>query len=475
VTEADTFTLSFQAIGTNGDTIVRDINVQTISNDFSDLMLVSPEPGISGVGIRPTFIWTGSEQADGYHLELSESPAFSNAISIAGLSGLETSLDTALEENTLYYWRIQPFNQCGTGDYTTTAAFHSLNLACETFTPDDLPRNISQSVIVPIHSTIEVSQTGIVEDVNVRSINGFHEAFGDLVFKLAGPLGDTVTLLSRQCGFSSRQFTLGFDSESTLSFGCQSSFQGQIYMPQDSLNQFKGSPIEGDWSLIVIDSMIGSGGAVNQWELELCGSLSPVAPEFSILDTIDAFYDQITTIDNQYLQVVDDASTAEQLIYTLVSPTTAGDLLLDGNPLTVGEQFSQTMVDAGRLEYRHAGLDSLPDAFVCTVIDGSGGWIAPTAIPIRVSQKTVSAQDLIRRWDLKVFPNPATDHLTITWTGLPSDEIEHFRLRDVQGRIILASRINRQTTFETGHLARGTYFAQIIGKDGIAIVKVVLH
>ena len=58
---------------------------------------------------------------------------------------------------------------------------------------EDLPIALSQSAIVVRRSNIIIENPGLVQDVNVKSIEGFHESFGDLIFTVRAPSGKQVT------------------------------------------------------------------------------------------------------------------------------------------------------------------------------------------------------------------------------------------------------------------------------------------
>ena len=469
----DTYPILFQAVS-EGDTLLRTITVSTISNDFSELATIAPAQGASGLSTRPTFMWDESPNALSYDVQLSASPAFDDASTLTreGLVNNFVQFDSLLQENTLYYWRVRPSNDCGDGSFSKTQVFQTVSLACETFEAEDLPMTLSQSTINSIESTIPVSNQGIVSDVNIQRIDGFHESFGDLTFSLRAPSGAEVLLVKDQCGFSNREFTLGFDDESTDNFTCTVSFNGQQFIPAEPLSAFQDESIEGDWTLIVADSMVGGPGRIDRWQLELCGSISPIAPDLS-LDTLLALFDGESIIDDTYLSAVDDVAGPDALVYTLTDLPRSGTLFLDGDPLETGDQFSQEQVSFGALSYLHNGIDTISDQFEFTLIDGTGGWTGPVTLPIEISNEVVSTFDLKAQYGMRLFPNPASSKVNIT-SRIALNGI--VRVANLQGQLI-----NTDTFQGTDHLLSvadlhtGMYVISITSGEGIASFKLLVQ
>ncbi len=77
-------------------------------------------------------------------------------------------------------------------------------------------------------------------------------------------------------------------------------------------------------------------------------------------------------ISNAALQAVDIDDVAAQLIFTLNATPTSGQLTLDGEPLNVGETFSQSNIDTGRLAYVSAASADMTDSLSLTVRDSAG-------------------------------------------------------------------------------------------------------
>ncbi|MBK7233582.1 MAG: hypothetical protein IPH93_15290 [Saprospiraceae bacterium] len=76
LTEKTSFTMTIAAVTPAGDTLRDQVQVNVVSNDFSDEILLTPASGTGGATETPLFRWTKSRNADFYHFEVASSPAF---------------------------------------------------------------------------------------------------------------------------------------------------------------------------------------------------------------------------------------------------------------------------------------------------------------------------------------------------------------------------------------------------------------
>ncbi|MEM7545165.1 MAG: Ig-like domain-containing protein [Pseudomonadota bacterium] len=70
------------------------------------------------------------------------------------------------------------------------------------------------------------------------------------------------------------------------------------------------------------------------------------------------------------LRAVDGENTPEELVFTVLTPPGAGELLLDGAALVVGDTFTQADINANLLSYRHITLGVAEDGFSFSLSDG---------------------------------------------------------------------------------------------------------
>ena len=433
-TETKLYEVTF-SIRSSTDTITQTVAFEAISNDFSDLQLSAPISQ-SGIGTRPVLSWTPSSQASSYRLEVSSSPAFiDDLLVVENIVGGNFELETLLQENQLYYWRVQPQNTCGIGSFSPTEAFHTLNLACDVIESPDMSINISQNTTVMKSSILNVAKSGTVSDLNFTKLEGFHEAFGDLTMELQSPAGTKATLFSNQCGFSNREFNLGFDDQASSGFDCTANFVNRIFRPESSFSLFTGEEFQGDWTLFIHDSVAGSGGRLTSWSIELCGSIFPVAPTLSRVDTVTAIFGSNTIISKEDLSAMDDEASAAEIMYTLLTMPAKGNLVSNAGMLGIGDQFSQSDIDADAISYVHTAEDTLTDFFSFTIIDGTGGWLSPQTLPIVISNESVPTRQFRRDLGVQVLPNPSDGVVQLRSKTTPSSKI-NITIFDLRGKSI---------------------------------------
>ncbi len=91
--------------------------------------LSSPSNGATGVSINLTLSWNASAGATSYQLQVSASSSFSTTI--VDQSGIATTsyAVSGLNNNTVYYWRVNATNASGTSAYSVAWSFTTLGLA----------------------------------------------------------------------------------------------------------------------------------------------------------------------------------------------------------------------------------------------------------------------------------------------------------------------------------------------------------
>jgi hypothetical protein len=85
------------------------------------------------------------------------------------------------------------------------------------------------------------------------------------------------------------------------------------------------------------------------------------------------------------LLVSDVEATAEQLSYTIISPTRAGQLQAATAPGVIRSQFTQAELNAGLLQYVHDSSETVSDTFTFTVSDPQGAVIGSITFQIVIN------------------------------------------------------------------------------------------
>ncbi|MEG3640982.1 cadherin-like domain-containing protein [Magnetococcus sp. PR-3] len=85
------------------------------------------------------------------------------------------------------------------------------------------------------------------------------------------------------------------------------------------------------------------------------------------------------------LEATDSQQTVAELTYTLTALPVYGTLVVTGQTLVVGDNFTQEDVEAGLLSYSHNGAEVSSDTFQFTIQDGAGGSLAASTFNFAVT------------------------------------------------------------------------------------------
>lgn len=462
--------LMVRVIATGGDTLEVPLFFHLIYNNFDALAMDTPANGAAGLDINEAiFTWTDLPQADSYDFELATSPSFSEETLINKKAGITTNSyvpNTVLEKNTLYFWRIRAANQCGSIDYLSPHAFHTVVLDCEKFASNDVPMGIPSIGTPTRESKLTLLQEGTINDLNVVDVVGYHEGIQQLRMSLKGPDGTTVKLFGEYCG-SSSPFNLDLDDESPFNPPCPPN-SGQAYKPSEPLSVFDGKNTAGTWTLVAqVTDEFGNGGLLDGWGLEFCASFTPKNPYLVNNNTLTLPPAATQLILNQNLLVEDEDNTAEELTYTLVSPPSHGTLVWYNNDLEPGGNFRQISVNSGNVWYVHSGDGSAEDSFSFVVEDGTGGWLGITTFTIQIDPNApIATKEIPEVQPLRLFPNPTNGLVRVEIPEPGQDELQ-VRVINAQGQIVLMQQMSASTIdLDLSAFAYGMYWVQVVSERG---------
>ncbi|RMG77333.1 MAG: T9SS C-terminal target domain-containing protein [Bacteroidetes bacterium] len=237
-----------------------------------DVLLVAPADGSDAEETSPVFTWQSTPTAVQYALEVATDANFSGVI-LSENTIADTSFQPSnpLPPGTALYWRVRAMNECGNGAWSETRTFATINQICQTFTSQNVPMPIPGSGTPVIHSTLDITPTGIIDDVNIKNLYVGHTWVNDLVVSVTSPSGTSVTLLNQLCS-SEDDIDLNFDDESTntyVSIPCPP-VGGGVFQPLSPLSAFNGEPLSGTWTLTVQDLFNQDGGELKSWGIEIC-------------------------------------------------------------------------------------------------------------------------------------------------------------------------------------------------------------
>lgn len=243
---------------------------------------ILPAPSTTSVGLMPKFNWVAVPNVK-YTIEVATDPDFANIIETAtNLTGGTYQSTVTLNVLTNYYWRVRGENVCGLGDWPAQPYdFKTGLVTCAPFSSTNVPVNIPSSGAPTVTSTLNITNTGLVEDVNVSNLFINHTFVGDLRVELQSPSGTTVVLFENPgnggCNFNNVQVSL--DDEAALTNNDLLAMCNNMppaisgtFQPQGQLNAFNGEPMQGTWTLTVYDDENQDGGNLIGWGLDLCST-----------------------------------------------------------------------------------------------------------------------------------------------------------------------------------------------------------
>ncbi|MFN4253865.1 MAG: reprolysin-like metallopeptidase [Saprospiraceae bacterium] len=457
--------------GTSG-TIVQTANVALTVQPGAPTQqatATTPADGAGGVALNTSLNWSAIQFAQTTYVEVSTSPAFDNIIFTNVVSGSTAQVSPPLAASTVYYWRVQGSNDCGTGPQSSIFAFQTGKEACnQTFASTNVPIVLSPTAGGLVSSKLAVGANKFVTDVNLTT-NIAHVYVGDLQAWLVSPANDTVQLFDQpgvpttQYGCSGDNIVATFDDESLLQHtvfenACNTTTPPAIsgtFKPLASLNKFDGENAQGDWTLLVNDAYATEdGGQLNSWSLNFCFA-DPVL-QGNILAN------NPLTVPNGATRVVPTANlrtqtsaAASQVVYVLLTVPQHGTLAVNGNTLAVGGTFTQANIDGNQLAYTHDGGAATSDNFHFDVLDqNNAAWVHDGIFQILITQNSLAVL-ATQTADIQCA-GQATGQITVTATG---------------GAAPLSYSLNGGTSQSDNvfsGLAAGSYTVVVTDADGFA-------
>jgi subtilisin-like proprotein convertase family protein len=416
-------TFNVEITGTAGGTpIAQTLTLTTVLNNFADLALESPMNGATQVNLSPSLRWNGVADANTYEFQLSPDPFFDPGAIVATSSGIAADtfkLTGFLEEGKVYFWRVRPVNECGTGAWSEIFAFATASEECAQYQATDVPISIPSSQST-VESQINVPSGGVISRVSVDRVKGSHTFFNHLEVHLVSPAGTDVMLFKSKCSNYNGAFNLGFDDQAASAQFCPPNQNGLPFKPAAPLSAFNGQTAAGVWKLRVIDNVTGSGGLLTAFELELCSGLGINPPFIVNNNPLNVVETTGGTIWSAYLKAEDTDNGPEELVYTMLTVPQHGSIEIGGGGMAVaGKQFTQKDIDDGAVIYHHFGNSSQPDQFNFAVTDNEGGLVTGTfqinLLPVGTLEPRAGL-----RFDL--LPNPASESVRLSFPETPDSD-----------------------------------------------------
>jgi subtilisin-like proprotein convertase family protein len=446
------------------ESISRVLELDVVTNDFSGLMLMSPTNGTNGIVGITDFVWNDAPNADSYDFELATSPVFGETIiDVAeGITGSTYRPDVFLDENTIYYWRIRPNNQCGSADYLVPNVFQTVNVQCVSF-EQDIPVPISGNGTPTVESVLNIESAGTITDLNISNLRGDYQPVRFLEVSLISPAGTQVILMRDTCG-STADIDMGFDDEAPDPISCPPTAQVP-QRPSGSLADFDGEELQGEWKMQfkVLRAGFGSGGSIDRWTMESCGDIPVSAPFLVNNEVFELPPDSRSQIWTPVLLAEDEDNLDSEISYQLLSVPAHGTLYRNETPLNIGDSFTQQDINGYLISYEHNGDEATADKFDFVLLDTDGGWFGGEVFNITITEDaTVNTEEVVALSSLSIYPNPTREQLTIDWQSQQAQAVEA-RLFDLNGQLVqtLTLQPNGFNQMDVQQLPNGIYILSV--------------
>ncbi|WP_236975237.1 reprolysin-like metallopeptidase [Membranihabitans maritimus] len=468
--QSDTVEFTVKAKAPSLDTLYRTVRMIVINNQYDDLELEVPMDGAQQVNVLPSFEWDGSVNADYYTIQVSPSPEFPEnnlAISETSISADSFPSTSQLDQGTVYFWRILPHNSCGVDSSLAVQAFQTALYDCREFTPEGLPSGVGGSDTGSIISQIEVSENFQIDDINVRNIMGFHESVNQIQMTLEKD-SMSVFLYKGECGVRNLNLDISFDDEAVSKTDCRLS-SGTLVKPYRPLAPLYTLESEGIWTFRIRDSIVGAGGVLQSWQLQLCGINEAEELAYKV-DTIRVSPGGMEILSENELVF----ENLEELEFQLVSQPGKGVLSLGGQVITTGQTWTGMEVLSGSVLYDNTEGAAALDSFSVSVVSEDNSWSGIVNIPILVDPMVSTELQVEKRPLLKLFPNPVTNILNIEKAS--EFNWKKFRVYNNTGQLIYAEDLQPYSmsfSILTGSWIPGVYFTVVEIENGQLISKMI--
>lgn len=184
---------------------------------------------------------------------------------------------------------------CGAGLLDAFKALEALEPpgveTCTVYPSTDVPMTIPVDSESTITSTLTISHSATITDVDVVSLKGQHTWVNDLTFTLSSPEGTGVVIMENICGDDMANFDLSLDDNAAGTWPCPP-VGGGTYQPSNPLAAFNGQSSAGIWTLTVADGFAEDGGSLDGWGLRVCVEGSGPPPESDFYTYLPVILDQ---------------------------------------------------------------------------------------------------------------------------------------------------------------------------------------
>jgi len=377
----------------------------TVFNGVPQALTISaPADGQKEITFSQDLVWSDNVDARTYLLEIATSPTFGTSVVVSETvsSNIFPLENVSLDLGTIYFWRVTPSNLCGEGVATDIFGFKTFEQACVAYQSANLPILIEAPEAGTYSDMLTIPNDGNISSVNVL-IEIQHTYVGDLSATLVSPSGTSVELFNRpgfpgiNTGCSGDNIRAIFDDDAALTdndfdSSCNNGdfAVSGIYQPIGTLGSLADENQRGEWTLDFLDAADFDGGALVDWQIEICQVLDPiVSPDLLTNQLLEINQNESELIASNLLMASSAGNTPSDIIYQIRRNVTQGMLQLNGATIGAGDRFTQADIDNNNLTYQHSGGTLTNDNFIFDVFNSSNGWLSNQLFNINIEFNTV--------------------------------------------------------------------------------------
>ena len=169
------------------------------------------------------------------------------------------------------------------------------------------------------------------------------------------------------------------------------------------------------------------------------------------------------------------SETADQQRYTLVELPEKGNILKNGNTLSLGDTFTQEDVNSGVITYANTQTQLFTDSFKADITNGENGWLPNQQVNIEATTVGTSSFELS---NLSLYPNPSQGMISIRFESRDDNPVD-IQVFDFQGRRMFAKKFDVvnaifNQNIHIGNLANGVYLVRINQGDRTIVKNVMV-
>ena len=262
--------------GNNGtETETRYKSLKIYNTTFQNVSLTTPANLQTGLSTSVNLNWNSQFNAETYNVQVATVSNFSTTVFNSMVTTNRFSASGLLQD-TVYYWRVIPINNCATGlsSNATVYNFKTGVLVCgaAVFAATDFT-NATIASVPNSSASVPVTVTGgyTIGDMKVN-LNLTHTYIQDMTISLVGPASigsPEVILFKEACGDNDNIACTLNDNGGAPECSGIPSVSGVI-APYQALNALNTLPADGVWTLRISDPYNGDGGVVNSFSIDIC-------------------------------------------------------------------------------------------------------------------------------------------------------------------------------------------------------------